>query len=139
MISLRAPSYSPIALARVTMDFPAEQFTHAVSARASGSPHRSQIGGVIGRIDRQQLAHTQPDNGSSRRPLQTAQTGAKSAVTTPLAAALTLSGIRDLGLGIGAVTGVTRSRSGALPTTPPSRATFFLWDREAGFPCSTRD
>ena len=50
--------------------------------RGKGSPHRSQIGGVICTIDRQHFRHTQLDNGSSSIVAQTAQDGARSAAMT---------------------------------------------------------
>ena len=96
MISRSVPSYSPTARARVTGDCCPEQPRQSPLARGNGSPHLSQIGGVIGRIDCQQPPHTQPDNGSSRRASQTAQDGAKSAVKNAFAP----QGIRDLGLRI---------------------------------------
>jgi hypothetical protein len=144
MISLSVPSYSPTARARVTIDLRHEQLRHGVSARASGSPHRSQIGGVIGRTDRQQVAHTHPCVGSSSTALQTAQAGARSALTQAIAVvtALGISDlglgirpnrvIRDLGLGIRAVTAITRSAHSNAPLmTHLTHATFFLWDRVA--------
>ena len=106
MISRSAPSYSPTARARVTANFCSEQFRQYTLARGNGSPQLSQIGGVMGRIDRQQRGHTHPDSGASRRSLQTAHAGASSAVTN---ASTTLTGIRDLRLGISGVTVVTLS------------------------------
>src|SRR5918995_5622044 len=100
MISRSVPSYSPIARARVTDDDLPEQFAQLPSGRGRGSPQRSQTGGVIGRTERQQLPHTQPDNGSSRSAPQTAHDGASSAATNPFAASLAPLGIRHLGLGI---------------------------------------
>src|SRR5688572_21112083 len=110
MISRSVPSYSPIARARPTADGPPVQFAHGPSDRASGSPHRSQIGGVIGRIAPQQVPQTQPESGSSRSALHTAHIGARSAATNPFAASLALLGIRDLRLGIRSVTGITVPR-----------------------------
>ncbi len=157
MISRSAPSYSPSERARSTALAPArhcEQMDWGLGirdwfCRAIGSLHLSQIGGVIGRIDLQHVLHTQPDKGSSSRASHTAQAGASSAATSPFAASLAHLGIRDLGLGIRPrkgtrglglgirnVTGVTRSRAGAPPTTPPGRAAFSQSDREAQHPYS---
>ena len=100
MISLNVPSYSPIARARATALSPSPQraqWAWGLCGRewrlgigdwlplASGSPHLSQIGGVIGKTERQQLTHTHPDNGSSRSAPHTAQLGASTAANRALA------------------------------------------------------
>lgn len=142
MISRSAPSYSPTERARSTALAPAwhcEQRDWGLGirdwfCRAIGSPHLSQIGGVIGRIDLQHVLHTQPDKGSSRTASHTAQAGASAAARSAFAAIgirdLGLGirprkGIGDLGLGIRNVTRVTRSRASAPPMTPPGHAAFF--------------
>ena len=108
MMSLSAPSYSPTARARVTVErclphnaqrdrdwglgirdwHPSRGWglgTGDWDGRASGSPHVSHTGGVIGRTAAQQLRHTQPDKGSSSTASQTAQAGASNAATEAFA------------------------------------------------------
>ena len=106
MISRSVPSYSPTARARVTGDCCQEQPRHSPLARGNGSPHLSQIGGVMGRIDCQQRRHTHPDSGSARRASQTAHAGANKAAPSAFAQAEIKNlglGIRDSGLGHRAV------------------------------------
>ncbi len=104
MMSLSAPSYSPTARARVTVErcLPHNAqsdrdwglvirdwcrpgvrglVTSDWARRASGSPHVSHTGGVIGRTAVQQRRHTHPDNGSSSTASHTAQAGASNAAT----------------------------------------------------------
>ena len=97
MICRSVPSYSPTARARVTADCCPEQPRQSPLARGNGSPHLSQIGGVMGRIDCQQPRHTHPDSGSSRRASQAAHAGASKA--TP--SAFVQAEIRNSGLAIG--------------------------------------
>ena len=100
MISRRVPSYSPMARARVTIDDWLAQLSHPAPMRDRGSPHRSHIGGVIGKTERQHVPHTQPDNGSSSNTPHTAHDGANNAVKR----ALPIPEIRDWGFGIRAIT-----------------------------------
>ena len=71
-IARSAPSYPPTARARSTWRFPRRQRGHRASGMlialqvGNGSPQRSQIGGVSGRIDRQQTSQTGPCVGCSR-------------------------------------------------------------------------
>src|SRR5215213_6415799 len=126
MISRSVPSYSPTARARLTALAPAwhwEQRDWGFGirdwfCRAIGSPHLSQMGGVIGRIDRQHAWQTQPSIGRSSATSHTAHAGASTAANTALASPATRDlglgirpgpGIRDRGLGISGVTGVTPS------------------------------
>ena len=114
MTSRRLPSYSPTARDLSTISS-RPWHDGQESARASGSPHLSQMGGVIGRMEPQQCLHTQPDSGSSRTALQTAHGGASNAAIRPFAASLTyFPGLRDLGLGPSEITGSLQRRDQAV-------------------------
>src|SRR5262245_53416460 len=109
MISRSVPSYGPIARARPMSEDDPAQCEQLLSERGSGSPHVSQMGGVVGRTAFQQLAHTHPASGSSNTLSHTAQTGARRADISALPIPIAIRGIRGWGLGIRLVTTVTLS------------------------------
>lgn len=140
MISRSAPSYSPTERARSTALVPAWHCaqrdwglgTWDWVGLASGSPHLSHTGGVIGRTNPQHAAHTQPDNGSSRSALHTAHTGASTAATKTLAP----PGIRDLGWGIRSSPGIRDAGLGIGPVTGCHAFAFRRASSDSSRPCS---
>jgi len=88
-----APSYVPTAAARATNGGRLRQRGHVESGRlmtrhdGSGSPQRSQSGGVSGRIERQQIPQTGPWVGCWRSSPHAAHDGARTTESRASAAA----------------------------------------------------
>jgi hypothetical protein len=90
MISRNAPVYSPTARDRSMIRLRSLHRLHTRGedsmARASGSPHASQRGGVMGRMAAQQFLHTGPSRGSSKIALHAAHCGASNTDSKPFTA-----------------------------------------------------